>query len=187
MALDERRPLSDELLDEGLQQYGQILSRPGLEGRILATMRVEKQRRVASSWQRWAFPAGALAVATALAIFIVWRPSTKAPEIGHAGNSPRLVTPGGAIVGRVIPHPRQVRKSRKRIVPTVVAHGQPEQFPSPRPLSSQEELLLAYVTQNPVREVMATARKTSRTEHLHIQDLELAPLHVDQLETAENQ
>jgi hypothetical protein len=184
MALGERHPLSDDLLDQGLRQYGQTLSRPGLENRILANLRLEKEKQMVWPWQRWAVPAAAVAVA--LTVVVVWRPTAKAPEIGHVLNSPRLVVPSPvSIRGSASPRQQLRASPRKRIAPGLALPRQPERFPSPRPLSSQEELLLAYVSRNPAQEVLATAREANSTEQVHVQELQVNPLHIDPMELTE--
>ncbi len=51
-----------------------------------------------------------------------------------------------------------------------------EQFPSPRPLSTQDKLLLLYLRETPQEEVLSAASSTESLDDLQIKDLTVAPM-----------
>ncbi len=177
------------LLEKGLTTYGEVAPRPGLENRVLAHLRAESERGEVQIWQRWSFRLGAIVVGAVMALLIVWRPDAKAPEIPHTVS--RIEPPAPSVF---VPPPRPDNsrrelppKTRRRIIPVVADRQQPEQFPSTRPLSSQEKLLLAYVNQAPLEEVADTARRARKIEEIRVQDLEVPPLDVDRSGTVTEQ
>ena len=63
-----------------------------------------------------------------------------------------------------------------------------EQFPSARPLSKQEKLMLAYVQQTPKEELLAVATKQQQEiSNLHIEKLVIPPLDIDKPTTESNE
>ena len=156
----------DRWLDRALQQYGGGEPRPGLENRILANLGSEvngsgtAKVAIGLRW-RYAFAAVVFA-AGALAAF--WSGNhtslqTLAPAAVANLKSPSR-SPGGAVStprgnGRFAPPPRvsTVRSpSRARDLPSrseITQGPRLQQFPSPRPLSDQERLLVACVRNHP--------------------------------------
>lgn len=189
MSIDRQSRKVEDLLERGLTQYGEVAPRAGLEDRVLTNLRLESERVALPFWQRWSFRLGAIILSAALALVIVWRPNTRAPEAPHAlvriePEAPRVsVPPPGPSNSRREPP----LKARRRITPLVAIRQEPEQFPSTRPLSSQEQLLLAYVNQARSEEVADTARRVRSIEEVHVQDLEVAPLDIDRTGTATEQ
>lgn len=51
-----------------------------------------------------------------------------------------------------------------------------EQFPSPRPLSTQDKLLLLYLRETPQEEVLSAASSAESLDDLQIKDLTVAPM-----------
>jgi len=146
----------DERLDEALKRYGEVEPRSGLEGRVFRRLQAERAR---SAGSRWWLPVTAAAAALAAlggALLVSVRPDhAPAPSkivatINHpaaaAGAQPRL---DPQIQARVTPRPRTRRAAvipdphaserRDRPAPRL------DQFPSPMPLSEQEQLLAHYV------------------------------------------
>jgi len=187
MALDKKSQMIEDLLDQGLKEYGRVAPRPGLEGRVLANLHAESVRQV-GLWGRWTVRAIALAAGLALALLIAWRPSAKAPEAPPIVSKAEPASPSAITPPQIQKPPQPLKASaRRRVVPDLVPPKRLDQFPSPRPLSSQEELLLAYVHEAPAEEVVAMAQRARRTEELHVQDLDVTPLNVDQLGTITEQ
>ncbi len=188
MSIDRQSRKIEDLLGRGLTKYGEVAPRPGLEDRVLTHLRLESERAAQPFWQGWSFRLGAIILGAALTLVIVWRPNTKAPEAPHAV---LRIEPEAPSVSVPPPGPGNSRREppvkAPRRVPVVAARQQPEQFPSTRPLSSQEELLLAYVNQAPSEEVADTARRVRSIEEVHVQDLEVAPLDIDRTGTATEQ
>jgi hypothetical protein len=71
------------------------------------------------------------------------------------------------------------RRTAQRRLLTGFAHTiQPKlsEFPSPRPLSEQERLLLAFIKAAPKTEVLAATSRANNSGNLQIMDLEIPPL-----------
>ena len=146
-----------------LATYAAVEPRVGLEERVLANLRAERER--ARAWWRW--PAlGALAAVAVftLAVSLLWRsqtPSVTAHPPAPTGRSDRGTgTRIAAKNGDGVNHP-MVRSAMKRPArhgapqPAVVAQGPKlDRFPSPQPLSEQEQLLVRYVKEFPQDAVM---------------------------------
>jgi len=141
----------DDLLDAALKRYGEIEPRAGLEGRVLARLAQENH----TNWRRpWAWESAA-AFACLLAV-VAW--------IGIVGRRerPNINRQAAKIVNREhqleiaavrprINDTRSTQKNSARKGPQQARYTTPrlEQFPSPRPLSEQEKLLVAYASEYP--------------------------------------
>jgi hypothetical protein len=146
----------DCTLDAALEKYAAVEPRTGLEDRILANLRAAQEETPVRSWWRWQ----AVAALTALVIIVAavalrsGRPSH--PEIAKhppATEAPlrqtTVVASSGA--GNTV-HPQTRRMIAKVVSPTrpaaaVAAVPKLDQFPSPQPLSQQEQMLASYVAQ----------------------------------------
>jgi hypothetical protein len=139
---DKERQFVDELLDASLRNYAAGEPRAGLEGRALATIRARQQAaRRRTAWWWAAGLAGAAAMATLLAITLAHRPPAPLPAIAKAPVSPSAPVVSGVVVGT---RPPVLRRVQGLAVPAA-PDWRPQQFPTPRPLSEQEKLLVAYV------------------------------------------
>jgi len=158
MEPNDREDLAEKLLDAGLQHYSTVEPRDGLEGRVLANLRPEHGRlgRRVSLWVSLA--AMAVVGVVAATIFLVRRPAAE-PQIvaKHAV--------AGVIAGEAITDPAELKpdsvRRRSHIFPGGIRQAMAsavaptdngpklEQFPSPRPLSEQEEMLARYVRERP--------------------------------------
>jgi hypothetical protein len=161
----------DRELDAALAKYASVEPRAGLEARILANLRAEDQPVLQRGfWRPWTV---ATAAATALVLILVWslswkseklernrtaqRPAqrslkqsaTKQPATTAQFSSPGLSTGEGS-EGR----PR--KSDARRAHPSLVVTDQPklDQFPSPQPLSEQEQMLASYVAKYPETAVL---------------------------------
>lgn len=152
--------LAGEWIDAALKQYGKAEPRPGLEARVLASLRVEKEN-VHDRTPWWAALGVVTAVAVVAATIFLARghgvvpepagPSTavSAPQI-EATTSPGLAASAAVTLPtssrgiRRTAHPRPARSAAR------AAEDEPRlaQFPSPRPLSEQEKMLVRYVLEN---------------------------------------
>ena len=139
---DKEKRFVDELLDASLRRYASAEPRPGLEGRVLAGVRARQQAmRRRTAWFWVAGLASAAAMATLLVISLAHRQPAPSPAIAKAP-----VTPSAPVVAKAVPAtPRPVpHRPLRHVVPAAV-DWRPQQFPTPRPLSEQEKLLVAYV------------------------------------------
>jgi hypothetical protein len=150
----------DRMLDAALTKYAAAELRTGLEERVLATLRAEQARVPDRAWWRWSVLAAVAAMVIIVAI-LAWRSSV--PSHPVVANHPSSATEGQAEpTAQIVLSPTPVRKAKaRRSHPLIVSRSQPhlrppklEQFPSPQPLSDQEKLLLAYVTEDPKRAVL---------------------------------
>jgi len=144
METDNRKHLVDEWLDSALKQRANVEPRPGLENRILASIRAERNRDPKPNWN-WRPVWFVVAIAIALFTVLSWR--RPAPRTTVAGN------PGIIPSQELSPQTTPVSPAIRRIKHTH-AHQPPktprlEQFPSPQPLTEQEQMLTRYIRQYP--------------------------------------
>src|SRR5579872_712963 len=146
----------DRLLDTTLAKYSAVDPRPGLNERILANLRSPEQP-MTSAWWRWG-------VAVALAVVLIgsaveWRSIRPHSEIANhpipglqipTGNASRAAhdySPHDLGVNRHPDPVHQVATRSSRAKPGTMQTPKLEQFPSPHPLSEQEQMLALYVEQ----------------------------------------
>jgi hypothetical protein len=145
------------ILDAALKQYGDVEPRAGLEARVLANIRIE-QERIGERRLNWMPTLAAIAVVGALGaiMFLIRKPDVR-PQVVAIHAAPGLIAKE-ATAATVKPHladrpSRSFLGRRPRLIsPAIVpAEDDPklEQFPSPRPLSEQEEILARYVRERP--------------------------------------
>ena len=158
MQTDEHDRRFDDLLDNALRHYGAAEPRPGLERRLLARLRAE-QSRPALTWRsRWLYASVAALAALVLASLVL--PHTHRRAAAPASNAKVVSAPASVLTPapqRIVrPRPVPNSRSKSRVVPAPVHPPKRDRFPSPAPLSEQEQMLAAYVSQYP-REASATA------------------------------
>ena len=176
----DKRQLLDNWLDQALKQRGAVEPRPGLEGRILATLHAESNWMPAQTW-RWRVAWFGLAAAGLIGatLFLAWRSSTGP----HRTTEVQLPTKQDA---RPNPRPAELataqpRRSPKRAsTPRVIARVLPRvpklpQFPSPQPLSEQEEMLVRYVSQFPREAVLMARAQTALSKQESIEGQPMNP------------
>jgi len=174
----------DQLLDSALAQYSKVDPRAGLESRTNANLQSERDRIAATRRWWWALT---LAATTAVIILTVWIESNtgfrgKVPVAMKATPEQPADTKKATIDMQAQPHVSQgtceinSRPENKRRSVHKVETPRLDRFPSPRPLSEQERLLLGYVNQTPREEVVLAVAKTKSTEDLHVKALEIPPL-----------
>jgi hypothetical protein len=140
----------DRVLDTALAKYAAIEPRTGLEERILANLRSGEVPAANSTWWKWSL-AAAVAAVLLVAIAVAWRPrSPSLPVIANhpapaQRTEPRIEAPieaAGRDSNAIAQRPRSTALRRKA---TAVAVPKLDQFPSPQPLSEQEQILASYV------------------------------------------
>jgi len=153
----------DDMLDSLLANYSSAEPRPGLETRILAGLQGAAENESLAGW--WNFKwlwAGAVAAAIIVAaVLIGGRHRIEPPKHVMAKTSSAIPEPA------IQPHapiaPKETvriyrRKSRATKQPQNAALAlsqRPTVFPTPTPLSEQEQLLLRYMTFTPREELIA--------------------------------
>lgn len=136
----------DRVLDSALAMYATIKSRPGLEERILANLPAEHSA-ARRTWWVWA-----LVGALALLIVVLALRSSRAvpPEVAKQRPAPEVAKPvADRNLGGSTQPIRQVRRNQAAKWQPLPANPKLDQFPSPQPLSQQEQILAMYINQNP--------------------------------------
>lgn len=158
----------DDLVDGALKRYGAVEPRPGLEGRVLARLAGESHTNWLRPWT-WA-SAAAFACLLTVVVWIGLVGSKQPPHISaHAAKvttkENRLET---AEVPPQIEKTRRTGKHEVRKIRLQLANTTPrlEQFPSPRPLSEQEKLLVAYASEYPKQAAEVAQEQDRRDKEL---------------------
>jgi hypothetical protein len=157
----------DQWLDSALKEYGNVHPRVGLESRIVNSLEARGRLVIRRRWTL-----GIVATAATVLALTIWVGSPR-----HSGG--RIAYSAGASIGTrpkrhelAMAQPSLVNTPRRRArhqlgksprtVNRVLTTKEPrlEQFPSPRPLSEQEQLLAAYVTQFHERAVLMARAQT---------------------------
>jgi hypothetical protein len=178
----------DDLLDAGLARYSNVTPRPGLEGRMLANVRAERER---NSWFLWAgmLAAGAVAAIIVVGVFdlarSIGRPASPLAATTRQ-SAPQVVASLPAVEPALPPPPS--RQAAKERVPRIVAETARQEtrldvFPSPQPMTEQEKLLLEYVRRNSPEVLSASAADSTAIQEVKIKELRITPLVAEQNET----
>jgi hypothetical protein len=173
----------DRELDAALAKYVAVEPRAGLEKRVLANFRAQREHAAARVWWRWQALAVAAAVLVVAAVSLIgrpamWRPGKPAPDIkshqpaaaaqGDTQPGTRVATNDGGSPVRPAGPAVATRPARHGVHPpqAIDANGpRLDHFPSPRPLSDEEKLLVLYVRDFPRDAVMiAQAQAESEKE-----------------------
>ena len=163
MGDEQRDKQLDTLLDSMLAGYSDVEPRPGLEGRVLSSIREASARQPSLLWKwRWVWAgAAAFAAAVAIAILLLSSPSSSrqpnAVANGTAGSenvaSPRVANTAPQNVIRQH-KPRKFAQARP-LPKMVVTEVRRDVFPTPEPLSDQERMMLRYLSRTPHEELVA--------------------------------
>lgn len=155
----------NDLLAGSLKRYGEVEPRAGLEGRVLA--RLAEETHTNSHWAWMWVPATTCACLLAVVVWIGIVGKRERPHIGREAT--KVLTKGNRLetaeVRSQMDKPRRLRTHEVRKTPLQVANTTPrlEHFPSPRPLSEQEKLLVAYVREYP-KQAAEVAQEQSERE-----------------------
>jgi hypothetical protein len=151
----------DKFLETALRSYSEAEPRVGFEGRILANLRTEPVR---VRWQLRLVYATAAMVTLVAVLYGIWQ--VRIAVTGGSTQPALTIAVSHAPVLDVTPTPKVAvpQSTRDKVAKQVRTRPdrtwQPgtivgSQLPTPRPLSSQEKLLLAFARENP-REVVTT-------------------------------
>jgi hypothetical protein len=168
---DKEKQFVDDLLAASLRNYAGAEPRAGLEGRVLAGVRA--RQRAASRRTAWWGAAGMAGVAAMLALLVYYWPHPQPaplPETAKVPASPSV--PVAAKAAPAVPPP-VLRRPPRPAAPAVI-DWRPQQFPTPRPLSEQEKLLVAYVLAAKGSAAVSAPSTEQNLEH----DLEIPPLSI---------
>ncbi len=163
------------ILEEGIASYADAEPLAGMEERIFARIRaMETPRRRVNAW--WAVLALGLAgmVLASLVIFLprhsLPRPATIAAAKAPSVDAPRM-------------RPQQVRILRPKRRLNVKALPKQKVFPTPRPETAEEHLLMAWVARDPE----GAARVFESLRQKADSPLEISPIVIAPLPTGEDQ
>jgi hypothetical protein len=165
----DRERRVEEFVDSALKQYGEAEPLPGLEGRVLANLRVPGKEL--AERRNWWLALGAAGVAIVVVVVgattFLTRERSAGPQVvaaqpatsALAKEAVKSAVPSKPkdIFGSASVFARRARRSMRSLATTGEDGPKLEQFPSPRPLSAQEELLARYVRERP-REAGLVAR-----------------------------
>jgi hypothetical protein len=150
MELHDKNRSVDEWLDIALKQYGDAEPRSGLEGRVLAMIRFEHKQITMPRWNLWPALAGvAVLVVLGATIFLARGPRIKTVVVTTRQTSPHaeeIVAKTSASF--VLSEKRTRSRTSERPMATISRIPHLSQFPSPQPLSEQEEILARYAREN---------------------------------------
>jgi hypothetical protein len=174
----------DQWLESGLRQYSNVEPRTGLESRVLA--KLQGERNQFASRHGWWWAAGTATVLAAIVVAVwVWQgtrgerspsagaisPSTYHVESPKAAEA-RAVTESAHAAGNYAAH--EVPTHRRAIHPivdlAVARTPKLDQFPSPRPLSEQEQILMSYVAQYPERAALVAQAQAEALERDRVEE-----------------
>jgi hypothetical protein len=162
MPEQEKDKQLDDLLESLLSTYSAEEPLPGMETRILASVRdaaAEKRSRFWNLRWLWAGAAG-VAVAAVIMFILFSRPAPRPqPQVVRevVPASPRISPPAKAAV-RAVAAPRRPIHNRNQGPRELAVALRPSVFPTPSPLSEQEALLLRYLATTPREELIAQSR-----------------------------
>lgn len=147
---DHDKDRLDEWLDGALRKYGDIEPRAGIEGRILASLVVEKER-ISRSWTRSFVLASACAVAVIAIVLLSSVPHDRRQTLVKP---PSERTTVAVVRQRAGQQPAATHAPRKAAVKDRTLRARTlepkrDTFPSSRALSEQEQLLSRYVKEYP--------------------------------------
>jgi hypothetical protein len=161
-------------LDAALKQYSNAEPRVGLEGRVSASLRAERES--AAKRRNW-WPALAAAVAILVVgatIFLVRGRDGARQGVLARYDAPTGTKTSGAlssvrtpalVTASIVPRPRRlVHAARSTRAMETATEPRLAQFPSPQPLSEQEEILANYVAQFQQEAVLVARARTELLE-----------------------
>lgn len=183
-ALDNKERLADQWLEAVLKQYSAAEPRSGLEERLLRNLHANPVKK--ASGHAWFIGATAVAAILLLAAAFMIEGHHKPAETVSEGVAQRTIHPSIAEVRKpgALGHFENgvsvtLGKSRNRATTQTRSQSKaqpqwPSQFPSPQPLSEQEQLLAQYVNEKP-KEAQRLARATTELLEQEMQAFENQP------------
>jgi len=189
---DELTPKSDDLdvlLDAALSTYANPQPSLGLTARILAATRAAAPLRQ-FPWMLWAIPAIAalLAVVILLPARHIYRdPLPSAVQLSGSTSTIPVAEPSSVKTGQVREAPRSRATAAVRAA-TPVPEPLPKQkvFPTPAPLSPEEQALAAAVNRNLEGVARQVAQSAVPSPEQPVEPLHIAAIHIPLLNPPDN-
>ena len=138
---DKEKQFVDELVASSLRRYSSAEARPGLEGRILAGVRARQQaerRRKSLVWI-----VGMATAAAVVAMLVMGWPHRQVKPLPVTAKAAAIVS-SPSVARIVAPAQEPLRYGTAHHATPSRVDTRPQQFPTPRPLSEQEKLLVKY-------------------------------------------
>ncbi len=193
----QNRDELDALLDAALATYVDFEPSPGLTPRILAAAS-DLHRRPSVGWLSWAIPA--LAAALLMTVFLTHRPAERretsqptadlsAPRVpASAERSPNTSAKSIAteLTQRLGSTPPRAARSARTTAPTPPPLPRQNVFPTPTPLSPEEQALAALVNRNPEKVARQIAQAGEASQPQPIEPLRIAAIHIPPLNPPDN-
>ncbi len=173
--MGDKDRFAEDLLEASLREHHRAEPRAGLEARILAGV-AARERAGRRRWL-WMFAAAAAAVVLVVTGVRGLRHRPTPVPVASQAAAPQPPPATFAFSPPKTAAPRVQRKSLRRIA---ARPSQPAHFPTPRPLTQQEKLLLVY-TQVVPKKVLATPITPPPTQNLDIPDVNIAALDIKPL------
>jgi hypothetical protein len=177
---DAQTDVLDRAIEAALAKYSSVEPRTGLEGRILAHLRSPRERIPTRSWWQWS-AAAAVAALLVIVIAFVWTWSRPAKMVQQQRSTPiESVPPSATQVAfksgiKAASALRPKHKATQHSVPQPVAAANApklDQFPSPRPLSTQEKLALEYIERFPRQASLIAQAQTNSARQQEIAEMQ---------------
>lgn len=141
----------DDLLDGALKRYVTFEPRTGLEGRVLA--RLAAADRQPKWWMRrgWGLEVAGSICAAIVVLALLRSPRPHQPVAAHRRSAPNAETATRQSRAAGDDHAARTTTSRRPEAAPLLAkkRRQPREFPTRRPLSAQETMLVEYVQRYP--------------------------------------
>lgn len=172
----------DRLIDGALRDYSTAEPRPGLEQRVIASLRTAPEPS-RFAWLRWA----AVAVACALVAIAGWqlrRPSIPQPAAGVSSLPPQIKLPPRHATAPSATSPAPAPHSLARAPKPVGPPSTRNQSPLAGPLSPGERALVALVQVAPGVAAQVSAQERAPDRPMVVPELEVSPVAVAALEVA---
>lgn len=163
MALNNEKQFIDRWLDAAMKEYGGVEADSALEHRVLQHLQAAPSPARSAQWQwRLVFATGA-AIVLIVAGVIISKPHSDVQKTAQKATATPSTAPTVAAILTTSARPLTVvsknapRKVRHHAASEAKAQSWPAQFPTPYPLSPQEQLLARYVREQP-RQAQFVAR-----------------------------
>jgi len=197
--MEDKNKFIDELLDSALAHRRKAVPSPGLEARILESVRAASSQRP-SGGELWIFSRkGWITVAVAAAVFAIiavaqianrqHSPSARTSQAGNAVSAQATnkgiatnpeASPSASTMATIVSPKHTPRLKRVQPRRTETRHW-PSQFPFPAPLSPEERALVQYVRETPPEVLAALFKEQSTAQHVELKSLKIPPLEIQPL------
>lgn len=163
MSLDDEKQFVDQWLDAAMKEYGRAEADSALEQRVLRRLQAAPSLEKSHLWQRRLVFAAVAAVVLVVAGAIINRAHFGTQKTAQKTMRNPSTTATVATIPKTSSQPstilsRNIRRKFHRHAPSeATAQVWPAQFPTPYPLSPQEQLLARYVREQP-RQAQFVAR-----------------------------